>query len=73
MESMKSDMYHRRTFANDRTLIAAIKSFVNIYNRQRLHARSTSQSPNLHARICRVSGARLMLAVRRQREVPYTA
>jgi putative transposase len=45
-KSMKSDMYHRRTFANDRTLIAAIKSYVDSYNQQRLHSALGYRSPS---------------------------
>jgi putative transposase len=44
-KSMKSDMYHGRTFANDRTLIAAIKSYVVFYNHQRLHSDLGYRSP----------------------------
>ena len=37
-KSMKSDMYHRRKFADDRSLRAAIRSYVDSYNQQRLHS-----------------------------------
>ena len=44
-KSMKSDMYHRRTFANDRALIVAIKSYVDFYNHERLHSVIGYRSP----------------------------
>lgn len=37
-KSMKSDMYHRRTFDDDRTLRGAIRAYVAYYNHQRLHS-----------------------------------
>lgn len=44
-KSLKSDMYHRRRFATDCDLKAAIGSYVDFYNKQRLHSSLGYQSP----------------------------
>ena len=37
-KSMKSDLYHRQTFSNDSQLREALRSYVEFYNRVRLHS-----------------------------------
>jgi transposase InsO family protein len=44
-KTMKSDMYHRRTFDSDRELYRSVKAYVEFYNKERLHSSLGYRTP----------------------------
>ncbi len=51
-KSMKSEMYHRREFTGDHALRNAIRSYVDFYNRVRLHSSLGYVSPMEFEKAC---------------------
>ncbi len=51
-KSMKSEMYHRRQFSSDQALRHAMRSYVDFYNRVRLHSSLGYVSPMEFEKAC---------------------
>ena len=51
-QKMKSDMYRRKTFASDKQLYRAIKSYVDFYNHDRLHSSLGYKTPVEVENVC---------------------
>ena len=51
-KTLKSDLYHRETYSSDSDLRKAIRSYVDFYNRVRLHSSLDYQSPMEFEQAC---------------------